>query len=186
MAIADVIPGRFPAYLRCFRLSHGNEVIHLRSRTQFPRIEEIRETVENNHSNNLLGPKAVLFTSQPHLPADIKKRLPYQSSYIIAFCNPIYHLTLGQYTLPSSPAEHPNARYEVCPGFPITKPVEEVDPADPFSFGQAELKAFLGEEFYRQAGKILFLNLKDQNDQSFSSQALVMYANNLLNILLDH
>ncbi|MEE8637775.1 MAG: hypothetical protein V3T21_01890 [Candidatus Margulisiibacteriota bacterium] len=127
-------------------------------------LQDIKHAVDK-HNDNEEGEKGVFFVEQKHLPSELFISLNEIEDFqrfvkLIAFSEVTYELKIVGRGLPHSISEGSEARHTPCPGFPVTKPVEDakVDLEGPYSFGKTELEDFLGK-FERYAGNIIFLSL---------------------------
>ena len=147
--------------VRCFAIaeSHVTRILHLKSRSKFEKFEQIRETVRQAAPE---GEKAALFIKREHLPDELSQRLGHieafrRSCNIVGFSDVTFALNAGE-GLPAPQSDAKAARWLPCDGFPITKPVEKIDVRISHSYGEDELRSFLGK-FYPHAGKMIFLSL---------------------------
>ena len=106
----------------------------------------------------------ILFSDRLHLPAEfmlVLQRLPgNENIHLIVFCRQISELHCC-YSPPKNAAERAGASFAYCKGFPIMAPVpdDKIDLADAYSFGESEVREFLGAEHYASAGHVLVLAL---------------------------
>ncbi|MFC1571456.1 hypothetical protein ACFL31_02770 [Candidatus Margulisiibacteriota bacterium] len=184
--------GEHSAATRSYRLSLLERVKYLASTGQFPNLAEVQRVVRQNSQAEWHEKKAVLVMLQQHLPRKLVQqlqRLPAFSQFCqaIAFSSSIILFkcqdAAGMSRLPNSTAEHSMARMENTPGFPVTRPVEEVDPQVAYSFTKPELEALLGPEFMEHAGRMMFLNLHDPGGRPYSNAGLASTAGHFLEIL---
>lgn len=164
----QILSGQYASRVRCFSLqlpqASQSHALHFESQRQLISLAELKDTAEQNQSQSE-GPVA-LFTHQGHLPPDLLGQIESIEGFsafgrVIVFAPQIYELYLSTSygTLPASMSDAPKATSVSGAGFPVTSPTEIVVHSCSFSFGDLELKDFLGERFFNYAGRMLFLNL---------------------------
>lgn len=160
--ILTLVGKTHPAKLRCFAFPYPMAT-HLKSRTPFASFSEIRDTV--NRKSAELGHDAFLFVSQRHLPHELRFQLNDLDGYpefcrYISFCKVIYELKMNAFTYPSFSSKRHNATRYPVPGFPVTQPRADSNVIinDAWSFGETELREFLGD-YFDAAGRMIFLSV---------------------------
>jgi hypothetical protein len=148
------VRGTYPTQFRSFAFQKA-QATHFKSNSRLTSVGEVRQCLTDR--------SIFLFVEKRHLPPDLDAEMcglqGYEALHYVVFSTGISWLQVGN-TPPASPADSVIATHSFCTGFPVTRPVPDsrVDLKDAYSFGETELRGFLGE-FYAEAGHMIFLSL---------------------------
>lgn len=147
------VRGIFPAQLRSFAFPQA-EATHLKSKGHLTSFGEVQRYLTDR--------TIFLFIQKGHLPpaleAEMRGLERFEELHYVVFCQGISWLKVGG-APPPSLSDAVRATHSPCKGFPVTRPVPDgsVNLKDAYSFGETELRGFLGE-FYPEAGHMIFLS----------------------------
>jgi len=186
MATVNFI-GKQASYLRCYRLSYSDSVLHLKSGQSFSSVNAIRRAVDRVSNAGRDNQSAVLFVERQHLPLEVIPPTSVADAFnrfcdFIGFTTEVNRLTLGQGNLPRSTDDHVRARFTHTPGFPVVQAASRVDLNKSLSFDEVELRNFLGA-MYPSAGRLMIVNLNDANGHPMLPLALATTINHFSLIL---